>query len=696
MHISFADTKLYELLVNKNGYIREEYDNYIKINFQKNNKRNRILEWFFLIRLHLAYAILNRKKSEYGNTNTVQSTYVEQKFIENYGFTFEREKPYKLAMDLLNYDVISFDIFDTLLLRPFKRPSDLFHIIGKRLNFEGFSFSFYRLRTEIEKELREEKYRKIGSREITIYDIYREIEKRTDIQYEKGLREEIQAEFEYCFANPYMMQVYKILRRQGKKIIATSDMYIPNEIMSRLLLKCGYDEFEQIYVSCDYECSKNSNGRNLFDIVKRDNSGRSIIHIGDNRISDIERAEREGIQVKYYKNVHQVSDTMNDIRMSEILRGAYLGIVECKLYNGIRKYPFFYQYGYTYGGIYVLGYMGWIDWYVKQRNLDKILFIARDGYVYQKIYNQIWGSVETSYLYWSRVALMKYCVANRNFEDFFERVVKIKANNSSEAISIGYFLKLFNIDNLDLIRFNLDEKQILSKSSLPNLKQCLLHYWEQICQKFEKGKDAFCKLLFAQIGSAKRIGIVDASSNGYGLLNLKYLIEKSSDNNVHVDVFMADRIYRNNVGFIYDDSIHCYLFSETMNNDCYTSMYGKHNKDGAANLAFEFLTQAPHARFAGIDDDGEFLFDLPENENYEITNEISSGIVDFCKDFLTTFRKDSYIYENITGSEAFRPFEIVAQNKIILKKYFKDVVVEKNILGGNESGKKETYADIIQ
>lgn len=268
-----------------------------------------------------------------------------------------REKPYKLAMDLLNYDVISFDIFDTLLLRPFKRPSDLFHIIGKRLNFEGFSFSFYRLRTEIEKELREEKYRKIGSREITIYDIYREIEKRTDIQYEKGLREEIQAEFEYCFANPYMMQVYKILRRQGKKIIATSDMYIPNEIMSRLLLKCGYDEFEQIYVSCDYECSKNSNGRNLFDIVKRDNSGRSIIHIGDNRISDIERAEREGIQVKYYKNVHQVSDTMNDIRMSEILRGAYLGIVECKLYNGIRKYPFFINMD-----IHMAEYMFWVIW----------------------------------------------------------------------------------------------------------------------------------------------------------------------------------------------------------------------------------------------------------------------------------------------------------------------------------------------
>lgn len=693
MNISFADTKLYEIFVVKNGYIKEEYDNYIKINFQKKGRRNRVLEWIFLLRLNLAYKILNRKKDGYEAKSGGESS---RSFCNIDAFAFERIKPHQLAMQLLNYEVISFDIFDTLLLRPFKKPSDLFHIIGKRLNFEGFAFSFYRVRTEIEKELRDEKYRRIGSREITIYDIYHEIERRTNIAYEEGLNEEIQAEMDYCFANPYMLQVFKILKNQGKRIIATSDMYLPREIMIKLLSGCEYEGFDRIYVSCDYECSKNSNGRNLFHIVKSDYADKSICHVGDNMISDIDRAQKEGLYTAYYKNVHQVSETLNNVRMAEVLKGSYLGLIECKLYNGVKNHSFFYQYGYAYGGIYVLGYMKWIDRFVRDKKIDKLLFVARDGYVYKKVYDKICGSVESAYLYWSRVALMKYCVADRNFEDFFERVVKIKAANSAESVSIGYFLRIFEIDNINLVKFNLDERQELNDSVLKNLKQCLLYYWDQIQQTYEAGKKAFCKLLLAEIGRAETIGIVDASSNGYGLMNLKYLIESLTDNAVRVNVFMADRVYANNRGFVYDESVHCYLFSETVNNDCYTSMYGRHNSDGAANLAFEFLTQAPHARFAGIDKKEKFLFDPPENENYEATGEISTGIVDFCNDFTQTFRKDRYIFENISGSEAFRPFEIIARNKAVLRKYFKDIVVEKNIVGGNAKGRKETYADIIK
>lgn len=692
MNISFANTRLYEMIVVKNGYIKEEYDNYIKVNFQKKGKRNRVFEWIFLLRLHLAYAILNRKKTGY----VVRCDDLAQNSNTEDEVSFQRKPPYHLAMELLNYDVISFDIFDTLLLRPLKKPSDLFHIIGKRLNFEGFAFSFYRVRTEIEKELREEKFGRIGSREITIYDIYHEIAKRTNIGFEEGVNEEIQAELDYCFANPYMLQVFRILKNQGKKIIATSDMYLPKDIMERLLSECGYNELDQIYVSCDYECSKNSNGRNLFDIVKRDNLGKSIAHVGDNVRSDIDRAGKEGLHTFYYQNVHQISNTLNNVKMSEVLKGSYLGLVDCKFYNGIKRYSFFYQYGYIYGGIYVLGYMKWIDRLVRYKGIDKLLFVARDGYVYKEIYDQVSGSVESAYLYWSRVALMKYCVINRNFEDFFERVVKGKASNSSEAITIGYLLKIFEMDSVNLTKFNLDENQELNEAVMKNLKQCLLYYWEQICQNLEAGKKAFCKLLSAQIGNAKTIGIVDASSNGNGLMNLKYLIEELTDKTVQVNVFMADRKYKNNCGFAYDNSVHCYLFSEAVNNDCYTSMYGKHNKDGAANLAFEFLTQAPHARFAGIDGQGKLLFDSPENENYKAINEMLSGIRDFCHDFTRAFQKDSYIYENITGSEAFRPFEIIARNKTILRKYFKDIVVENNIVSGNERGRKETFADIIK
>ncbi|GAA9898206.1 hypothetical protein VN0781_01350 [Helicobacter pylori] len=40
--------------------------------------------------------------------------------------------------EILKYDVISFDIFDTLLLRPFIKPTDLFLYIETKYNIKVF------------------------------------------------------------------------------------------------------------------------------------------------------------------------------------------------------------------------------------------------------------------------------------------------------------------------------------------------------------------------------------------------------------------------------------------------------------------------------------------------------------------------------------------------------------------------------
>lgn len=40
--------------------------------------------------------------------------------------------------EVLKYDVISFDIFDTLLLRPFIKPTDLFWYIETKYDIQGF------------------------------------------------------------------------------------------------------------------------------------------------------------------------------------------------------------------------------------------------------------------------------------------------------------------------------------------------------------------------------------------------------------------------------------------------------------------------------------------------------------------------------------------------------------------------------
>ena len=51
-----------------------------------------------------------------------------------------------------HYDVISFDVFDTLIFRPFSCPSDLFFFVGIRLGYRNFA----QLRREAEGIARKE------------------------------------------------------------------------------------------------------------------------------------------------------------------------------------------------------------------------------------------------------------------------------------------------------------------------------------------------------------------------------------------------------------------------------------------------------------------------------------------------------------------------------------------------------------
>lgn len=60
----------------------------------------------------------------------------------------QKRNPYDLARVLMNYDVISFDIFDTLLFRPFEKPTDLFIILQDKWDY----VNFYNIRIEMEKK----------------------------------------------------------------------------------------------------------------------------------------------------------------------------------------------------------------------------------------------------------------------------------------------------------------------------------------------------------------------------------------------------------------------------------------------------------------------------------------------------------------------------------------------------------------
>lgn len=202
-----------------------------------------------------------------------------------------RIPPDKLAIALLKYDVISFDIFDTLILRPFTSPHDVFLLLSSKYK----ETNFHSIRILAEEVTRAKNKGDKDTHEINIYDIYQEMAKYINIDPVRGAELEIETEMDICFANPYMKLVYNIVRERNREIIAISDMYIPKEWMLKILHKCGYDYFADIFISCDYDVNKRDS--KLFQIAqKKIGCKKTYIHMGDSGRGDVAGSKKAGME----------------------------------------------------------------------------------------------------------------------------------------------------------------------------------------------------------------------------------------------------------------------------------------------------------------------------------------------------------------------------------------------------------------
>ncbi len=204
----------------------------------------------------------------------------------------ERSLPYfqetyeDLKREIDAHEVISFDVFDTLLMRKVYEPTDVFLLMDLELSGR-FPFVFSKERKSAEQRRRE-------NTEPTIYEIYREMGEKNglsgeilqellelEIAYEKRvlcIRERMKRCMEYCV-------------RQGKEVYLASDMYFPAEILEELLEEQGITGYRELLVSCDYGTPKP--GR-LFDILREKTSG-NCLHIGDQMEADYRSPKRHGM-----------------------------------------------------------------------------------------------------------------------------------------------------------------------------------------------------------------------------------------------------------------------------------------------------------------------------------------------------------------------------------------------------------------
>lgn len=202
--------------------------------------------------------------------------------------------------------VVSFDIFDTLLVRPVSRPTDLFQLIEEKTG----EFNFREKRPEAEKWARARLEEVKG--EIEIADIYNEYMERFDICRERAsyLQEvEMQTEWESLECRESVKTVYNAASQLGKEIIITSDMYLPKDFLEKVLIKNGYTNHRQLFVSSDIKKSKKAG--TLYEYItkryeKENIYGTHIIHIGDNYVNDVKKAEEIGWRAFYYPKAIEI------------------------------------------------------------------------------------------------------------------------------------------------------------------------------------------------------------------------------------------------------------------------------------------------------------------------------------------------------------------------------------------------------
>ncbi len=381
----------------------------------------------------------------------------------------------------------SFDIFDTLVTRPYHEPKDMFEIMNTtfyKLFNRNDNFASNRIFAE---QIAREK--NLTMQDVTMKDIYFELHKIFGYDEEKLkelARVEEELEIASCNARKSAKNLYELMVHLGIKVICISDMYLRQSVVRKILAKNGYDAVEKIYISGDIGLSKR--GRSLYSYVMKDCKIRSedIVHIGDNWDSDKLAPEEIGISGIFYPSCKEVFMNMiSDIAYSDTASkynkptGTWLNLeaamqyfgTRCALavsYNRMCDNPYAsYKDGSNFNaspqfmggyplGMHLLGVVKFI--HEKAENYKKIHFIARDGYLPMLGYNTLYDK-ETSYLHISRKSLFPLTV--RDEYSFMQLGEYAKWKNSTPRKIINLILPTLKVDNVEEII--LPKKVILDK-----------------------------------------------------------------------------------------------------------------------------------------------------------------------------------------------------------------------------------------
>lgn len=201
-----------------------------------------------------------------------------------------------------HYQVISFDIFDTLIERKVYKPSDIFILTGQKVLGEKRAEEFCQKRILAEQIAR----RKKESREVVLNEIYQELFLEYGEQCNILKENEIFFEVKMCQKKEELFPFFHACCLSEKEVYLISDMYLPLEVIKTILKQCGIEQYKMLYVSNEF--SRNKRSGELFKFVLNENkiNAETMVHIGDSIRADVLGAYKAGIHAVLVKRKNRI------------------------------------------------------------------------------------------------------------------------------------------------------------------------------------------------------------------------------------------------------------------------------------------------------------------------------------------------------------------------------------------------------
>lgn len=548
------------------------------------------------------------------NGNNLGNTDIEA--IEKECFKLKEEE---LKKHIEDSDVVSFDIFDTLICRNVMRPQDVFELLGE-------SFAKDRKRAEAELSY-------IDSPDI--YEIYKQMKDDTKSSEDVHalVEKEIDIELKVLKRREEMCNILESAKKQGKKVLLISDMYFTKEIITQILDAMNITEYDELYVSSEFHKSK-ANG--LFDIVRQKEGidGRWL-HIGDDEYADILVPRNIGVDTyRVYSTTAMLEHSIYS-RVLNSVTSLEENVVFAKFAAIAFNNPFS---GFDYTGKICISsaerlaqiifapvifkYMIWLVDRIIKEAIDTVWFPSRDGYLLQILYEKLCDVYQDKklpkgrYIYTSRRAAM---VAAAKTDEDIMSIVDFPGQQSQEK-------KIYE-------RFGITaQDEYLSKDYLERVKQ--------VCD--EERKNYLAYLEKCGLDSAGKIALIDFVSIG----TVHNSLQKMTGKQIQGYYFLRRKPDTDEKRKLDIEALYGTFGDFEMDTNLYRYYY-----------FLELLLTSYEPSLKSIDSDCEpcFYDENRKEEDIETIKTMHNGIIDYCSEMFrilftgAEWSSSIKIYDEILG-----------------------------------------------